>query len=660
MAKSMRSALKRVLLALAVFIGAISLIGLTVRWFIYDIERYREVISSQISQTLKLNVSIGKLEGGVSLLNPVIYVEQAKFSISDDFDQPMVVEQTEIVLDLLDSVLNIEPRIRSIQMRGVEFTVSTDMENKALYLPQIEREFHLSQQRFDINRLLTNAVTINYYDLSFHDVLMHWDDKNMEDIKTFHIEHFTVNSQYHQTQLSLAAQLPEPLGEDITLTTTLDHDQSNPAGDFYINVANLDLTKLYQLLDMQSINKGILQTELNGRISYQRGLEKLTGTVALKDGQIDGLNLDNAMLDIETDLNWQAQEHNRELSLNGLFVEGENTNIQNAEFTVVQTRSEDAYHSKLQLRSDNISAAVYNEILAYAKTDFSIEQGHTTASVHKQAIDLTLHAGHSSDWFASPHDWPPIQLAADADMPELLSGDFELVLNDVGFEWAQWRTPQGLGHVKLKGNYKRGAAHEEWHLEQIDVKDADSNLSGNLSYKIGDNQDRHIRSSLRLDNFGATEIKQWVPHQTFASELENLLRNALRGGTIEHAELLIDGDPDFPFGANAGTWQLHAKAKDVNLLYSDKEPEFKELDLDLLLKNQSLKVQSDHLKIEGFDVNDMVVELADITTPHATVTVKARGSIADILSYAITHDLVDPNSAIVSNIETDDDVDIDL
>ena len=186
MVKSMRSTLKRVLFTSAFLIGAISLLGISVQWFIYDIERYREAISSQISETLNLNVSIGKLEGGVGLLNPIIYAEQAKFSISDDFDQPLVVKQAEIMLDLFDSVLNIEPRIRSIQMRDVEFTVSTDVENRVLSLPQIGREFHLSQQRFSINRLLTNAVAIDHYDLNLHDVLMHWDDKNMEGIKTFH------------------------------------------------------------------------------------------------------------------------------------------------------------------------------------------------------------------------------------------------------------------------------------------------------------------------------------------------------------------------------------------------------------------------------------------------------------------------------------------
>ncbi len=500
----MRPTLNRVSLALAVFIGAILLIGITVRGFIYDIERYREVISSQIAETLKLNVSVGKLERGVGLLNPVIYAEQAKFSISDDFDRPLLVKQTEIVLKLLGSVLSIEPRVQSIKMRGVESALSTDMGNSALYLPRIGREFHRSEQWFDINRLLTDTVAIAHYDLNFHDVLLYWDDKNMEDIKTFHLEHLIVNSQHHQTRLSAATRLPEPLGENLTLTATLKHDPSNLAGDFYINVKNLDITRLYQLANTQSINEGILQTELHGRISYQRGMEKLSGTLALKDGQIHGLNLDNTVPDVETELSRQAQKHNRELNLNGLFVQDENTIIQNADFMVIQTRNEEDYHGKLQFRSDNMSPVVYNEILAYAKTNFSIEQSYTAASVDKQVIDLTLHAGHSSDWFASPHDWSPMQPASDADMPKLLSGDFELVLNDVGFKWNQWHTPQNLKHVKLKGNYKRSAGHNEWNPEQLYIKDINVNLKEpqlNLSQVEG-----HLyfnKSGVRSDNNGA-------------------------------------------------------------------------------------------------------------------------------------------------------------
>ena len=293
-----------------------------------------------------------------------------------------------------------------------------------------------------------------------------------------------------------------------------------------------------------------------------------------------------------------------------------------------------------------------------------MEQNHRQTADDKRTVDLILRAAHSDSWFVSPRAWPPIRLSEptiSTDLPQLLSGQFQLALDDVRLRRGQWVSPQNLEQIELIGNYKRDEQYAEWNLEDLYIKgSADTNLNGNISYQITDGKDKRLQSSLYLHNLKATEISQWIPPQTLEPELDNWLRNAIRGGTVQYAELSIDGNPDFPFAEDSGLWRLQAQADDVTLAYRNKDPEIKELDLDLSLENQTLKIHSNNLRMMDFHAKDTTVLLEDIAVPYIKIDAQGRGPLADVLSYAKTTGLVDPESVLISNIETDGDVDMSL
>ena len=649
--------------ASAILLGITALISLSARWFIYDIEQYRGIIVSQISKTLGLNASIAEIKGQVDLINPIIYTRQVKLSNFETSTAPLLVDQMEIVIDLFGSLLNAEPRIHSVQMAGIELAISTDLENNLLRLPQIEREFRIPERQFNLGRLLGEAIAIDYFDIGFHDILIHWDDKNMADTRSFNIEHFIVSPQYLQTQLSLIAELPKALGQKLTFITALEHDISNPSGNFYINIEDLNLSEVYQMSGMQSAHQGRLHAELWGQASYLQGLENLTGTLSLKDYLNPEFNPDNAISHFQSKLNWQAQAQSRELGLSYLSMRSEEATIENADLAIIQTQNQGDYFSNLRFQADYISPSTYNQLLAYTQTGLRIEQSRTKTPADKQAIDLILQTNHSDRWFVSPHTWPPVPLSASStstDLPQLLSGQFELALNDILLKRNGWSAPQNLEHAELKGNYTRDADYSEWHLNHLHIKSSDSDLSGTLSYRITDNKDKHMQSSLRLHHLDAAEIMHWIPPQTLKPKLESWLRNALRGGTVQRAELAVDGNPDFPFGKDAGLWQLKAQAEDINLAYRRDDPEIKELNLDLLLENQTLKIQSDHLRMMDFYAKDTTVLLEDVAVPYVKISSRGRGPLADILSYVKTAGLVASDSILISDLETDGNVDMDL
>ena len=139
------------------------------------------------------------------------------------------------------------------------------------------------KRQFNLGRLLSEAVVFDYFDISFHDVLVHWDDKSTENTQDFNIKHFVLEPQYLQTQLSLVAELPQVMGQKLTFITALEHDISNPNSEFYINVEDLNLNEVYQTAGVQPVHRGRLHTELWGQASYLQGLENLTGTLSLTD-----------------------------------------------------------------------------------------------------------------------------------------------------------------------------------------------------------------------------------------------------------------------------------------------------------------------------------------------------------------------------------------
>ena len=655
-----------ILPTLAVLLGLLAVVSMSARWLISDIEQYRETIVSQFSKTLELDASIAELEGRVDFINPVIYAERIELSNPETSNQPLLVNQMEIVIDLLGSVLHAAPRLKSIRMSGIELAIATDLENRLLHLPQIDRQLNIPARQFNLSQLLGKAVAMDYFDLVFDDVLIHWHDKNagsMQDPQTFRVAHFGLNPQFHQTRLNLVAELPQTLGRALTLITTIEHDISNPGGDFYINAEDLRLANVYEIIGERPTHQGYLHAELWGRASYRQGLEDLTGTLSLKDYLNPALNLDDAISHLKTALNWQAQPHSRELGLANLSLQSGWATVENADVALVQIQRQDDYFGNLRFYADYISPSIYNRLLSYMQTDFGIEQSRAETAPRKQAIDLILQTRHTADWFVSPHDWPPIQALqsiSSADLPQPLNGRLELMLDDVRLSRGEWTAPQNLERIELKGTYKGNAEHSAWHLEHLYIKGSDSDLSGNIAYRITDNEDKRLQSSLRLHNLAATEIVQWLAPQMLQPKLENWLRNAFGSGTVRHAELSIDGNPAFPFAKDAGLWRLHAQAEDLSLRYRNKDPELKELNLDLLLENQSLKIQSDHLRTMDFYAKDTTVLLEDIAEPYVKISSRGRGPLADILSYATTTGLVDPTSVLVSNIEADGDVDINL
>ena len=653
-----------ILSTLAVLFGIAALISVAARWFIYDIEQYRGMIVSQISDTFGLEASISEIEGQVDLINPIIYARQVELSNPEVSTPPLMVEQMEVVIDLFGSLINAEPRFHSLQMSGIELTIFTDMENKLIRLPQIDREFSAPKRQFNLSELLSKAIAIDYFDIGFHDLLIYWHHKGNEDIQSFNIKHFILNPLYYKTQLALVTELPKTLGLKLTFIAELEHDIFNPSGDFYINVDDLNLATASQLSDLQPAYQGLLQTELWGQASYRQGLENLTGTLSLKNYLNPELDPAFAISHLQTALNWQADEGSRELGLASLSAQSDMTALEDADLAIVQTQSEAGYFGKLRFQADHISPSTYNRLLSYAQSDLVIEQNSISTSDDKRTVDLILHTAHSDRWFVSPRAWPPIRLPEPTiatDLPRLLSGQLELRLDDILLHRDQWTSPQNLEQVELKGNYKQDSEYVEWNLENLYIKgSADSNLTGNISYQITDGKDKHLQSSLRLHNLKATEIAQWVPPQTLKPRLENWLRNAIRGGTVQYAELSVNGNPDFPFGKDAGLWRLEAQADDVTLDYRKKDPEITELALDLSLENKTLKIKSDSLRMMDFHAKDTMVLLEDIAVPYIKIDTQGRGPLADVLSYAKMTGLADPESILISNIETDGDVDMNL
>ena len=650
------------LTALAVILGLSALISLTTRWLISDIEQYREEIVLQISKTLNLNIAVAEINGYVDFFNPVIYAKQVQLSNPENPTQPLLVEQMEIVIDLPASILHAEPRIDSVQMAGIEVTINTDLEYKLLDLPQIARQWNIPKQ-FEPAQLLTKTVTMDYFDLGFHDVLIHWNDKNNVNTQTFRMKHFILSRRLYQTQLNLVTELPQTLGQTLTLITTLEHDIDNPAGDFYISTKALKLANAYRLSGKQAIHQGQLQAELWGRASYQHGLENVVGTLSLKDYLNLKLNPNYTISHLKTNVHWQAQKHNRELGLSKLLLQNEEVTVENADVAIVQIQEQENHFTNLRLYADYISPTLYNQLLSYTPTDLTITQHHAKTTKRTQMIDLILQTSHTADWFAVPYRWPPITLPASmtpATLPKPLSGELELTLNDIQVNRGQWTTPQNLEHIEFKGTYKGNAEHSEWDLEHLYIKGSDSHLSGNISYTIKDNEAKLLRASLQLHNLAATEVKQWIPPQTLAPELEHWLHQALRGGTIQSAELTIDGNPDFPFAKDAGLWRLQIYTENLNLLYRTKDPEIKELHLDLLLENQVLKIHSEHLRIMDFYAKDTTVLVEDIAVPYIKINSHGRGPLTNILSYMTTSGLVDSDGILISNIAADGDVNMNL
>jgi uncharacterized protein (TIGR02099 family) len=142
-----------------------------------------------------------------------------------------------------------------------------------------------------------------------------------------------------------------------------------------------------------------------------------------------------------------------------------------------------------------------------------------------------------------------------------------------------------------------------------------------------------LQSTWSVRDIGALE--RYLPVNVVKPALYSWLRDALVGGTVPEGSTRFIGPLDrFPFDNDEGTFRAEARVEDGILLYSDKWPAAREMDLEVVVENTRLYSSKNSAVSAGNRVVNAQVEIPDLRKPVLSIDGRATGTLESIRRFS--------------------------
>ncbi len=176
----------------------------------------------------------------------------------------------------------------------------------------------------------------------------------------------------------------------------------------------------------------------------------------------------------------------------------------------------------------------------------------------------------------------------------------------------------------------------------VAVRNADFDSLSNVQITIDEGRAPIIdlASTWSITDLGS--VKRFIPVGLLSPNLHQWFQNALVSGEIPRGSTRLYGPLDkYPFDGGEGHFRLEANVRNATLRYLDKWPAAELIDLDIVIDNMRLYSERNHSLIQGNEVIDAKVEIADLRKPVLQITAFSSGTLESIREFAINSPIAD-------------------
>lgn len=648
-------------------------VGITaVRLFLIGVEHYKANLATLVAENLGAPVRIGRLGANIRGFSPELVLKDlAVLSSQTGQNPPIEFREIRLGINLLDFAIKQELLPSSwVTLVGAKLTVKRQAngeiaivglkagEGQPLWLLQGGKyEVLLSTIRFEDELGYSKPLLFDRVDLA-------------------------IVNDGSRHKLNMIAQLPEKLGNTLTVSMDIEGNLFEPAttqGLAYINGKNLQLSELVafsgQALPLaMSIKSGVGNVQLWADWQQQK-LVKVSGDLALQQ-----LNLSRADKGVfpakQVDLGFSVSMDNDRLQIDVAHFDLTKPTIvgdeaakthQPSQLSMVAQLTQDNSIATLGLFADRINLQHTADMLAFfapitEQQIRQLKQSQLQGTLNQFSVfsdlqqkSFAVNGAFELQNASSFIDGVPGIIGLSGQIKGTQqAGVLRLNSQNTLLNFASlFREPLTFSRVMGEINWQQ--TEQDWRLASDDLK-LDS-----LSF--------HSRNRLRLtlSKYNApvfmdlqnsfvvgdvSQAKNFLPTSIMEKDLVIWLDNAFVGGRISKGDMLFYGNlKDFSFNKGQGVFEVLFKFDDLELAYHPDWPHVHQISADVTFERDGVQVLVHQGQSEQLAIKETEVTIPSMnSSKHLLIKGGVEGEIAQVLEFMQKTPLNSPVDAVLDTL----------
>ncbi len=158
---------------------------------------------------------------------------------------------------------------------------------------------------------------------------------------------------------------------------------------------------------------------------------------------------------------------------------------------------------------------------------------------------------------------------------------------------------------------------------QLEKAPLSFDLSGEFQFPAGE-----IRPMMdfrfSVQQMALSSFYQYLP-RVIGQRLRDWFRDAFIDGSIEHASVILQGDPaEFPYRDGDGTFEVSADISNAHIKYHPHWPALEAVDMELQIHNAELTAHTNHATVFETDIRNSAWRIADLGADSVRLGVSGR------------------------------------
>ncbi|MFC4158551.1 YhdP family protein [Chitinimonas lacunae] len=631
-------------LALTVVLG-IAGCGAWINWWLFpNLDRYRHVVETRLSDAIGRPVQIGRLDGGWSNLKPSLTLRN--FSLLGDDGRPAVtLPQAEATLAWWPIIIG---DLRFDALTVVSPTLELTRER--------DGSIRLAGLRLDqgpSDGTLANWL-LRQHDLAIRNGSVIWVDhlRGAPPLVLEQVDLSVENLLFGRHRFTVLAKPPAALAAPVRVEGSWRGDDVNQAGQW-----RGDLRLLLDDVDLAAWGRWLPYP-----IKVKHGSGKLHLTLRFADGlprdveaKLDiraaRLLLAEGLADLDVDTlvttaRWQDRDGRRELTLAPLTLAAEGGRVlAGSEAKVVLEREGGG-----SVELDGLTLPSLAGLPAALPLPREIR--HALAGLKPAGRIDKVRGSWAGDWrepsrYEGQVTFQGIGLTAPPPWPTMGPLDGELQLSEQGGKLAVqsssftlaagqlFEKPLRFDRLGLKADWTRSGRALTVRVGEFEAGNADLDANARAVWRWNGSGPGELDLEAATPRVVATKVVDYLP-LVVGDDTRAWLKQAILAGEATDGRFVLKGPlAAFPFDRDRrGIWRVNAKVRNARLHYADGWPDVENISADLLFERARMQIDARAGRILGAQVEQARATLEDLAHDDLlTIEGKAAGPTGEFFQF---------------------------
>ena len=640
----------------------------TLRISLPRLDTFQAEIETWVTQSSGLPFKVGSVEGYWRNTRPSLSLQHLKAELDDVSGSTFSIAQVDIELDLIGSIVSMEPKVETLSVSGLKLDISG--------ISLIKDSRGDSKQDGNGNDSGRNNPILKQLDQLFLHQLA---DFSLQDS---HVAYRSFAGEVKQIEIEELKWRNKELNHKLEGVVGLAGSEINSLkviGDFDDHGSLLDISGDFYVQARNIKVKPWLTRYLQKETGIESGQVSFNGWLTLENSQ----PIDAYVEMLPSELEWNEEQAHALILEEGVF----------RLTPYMEERSFKVSGHSLQFRTDVKEWPMLDVTFLREPEKWRLNISQLDIRAIQPLVHLIPDSEKMTSWLEKLQpagQIEDIRLFQSSD-PGSLRYSASLV-NGAMRQWEQLPGFQSLS-AEIAGTMKEARAHftlndktlpfgevfqaplnmqqaevdivwqsqeNGWRLwaDQVIAATPELNVLGAFRLDVPENGSPFLSLYAEAEMDKAGEIWRYLPKQKLGQGLTDFLSTAIQGGRVEHAQVLWYGEPGrFPFDKNDGLFQAKLNLEESKFAFDTAWPPITDMQLELLFENEALYLDSKSAKLMDITAKRITGRIPRLhSDSQIELKAVATGKGQAVRDYMTSSPLVDSVGAALTTVQVSDDI----